>query len=401
MDFTSPSEADVDMMQDDSMLGFGHQHLQQQQQPQHMGSLVIDTQQNFASPFAPELIPGLAPGALQPPNGQNTFPASVEAYAMAMGIKLEGGPDELPPSTPLAHMQAPVNAFNLQPASDMAKIQANAAYFDDLYRRAGSEMDLSSGANPTSMTLPAGIGSGMNSFVGANSVAAANFGRSNDLEFGDMNRLYNPGAYGGGAPLQMHKPGAIGLDKFAPRIMQHDGSMISQTLSPEMLATMNNGHNFDNLNEEEKQAMMKEEKSRERNRDHSRKSRLRKKEFVESLKHEVSQLQIYQQICEQCLDLIALVNQDAIFMYSSAAYSRVLGYQGHQLIAGQTSFLDLVHPENVQEVRSVFQKFSALGESKKFQFRIKSVEGEYFRAETSACMTDKGVVCSTRVDRDV
>lgn len=149
----------------------------------------------------------------------------------------------------------------------------------------------------------------------------------------------------------------------------------------------------DNLNEEEKQAMMKEEKSRERNRDHSRKSRLRKKEFVESLKHEVSQLQIYQQICEQCLDLIALVSQDAIFMYSSAAYSRVLGYQGHQLIAGQTSFLDLVHPvsvciflvlrpvrraltcsvvanvvtlqENVQEVRSVFQKFSALGESRK------------------------------------
>lgn len=35
------------------------------------------------------------------------------------------------------------------------------------------------------------------------------------------------------------------------------------------------------------------------------------------------------------------------------------------------------------------------------QFRIKSVEGEYFRAETAACMTDKGVVCSTRVDRDI
>lgn len=98
------------------------------------------------------------------------------------------------------------------------------------------------------------------------------------------------------------------------------------------------------LNEDEQQAILKEEKSRERNRDHSRKSRLRKKEFVESLKHEVNQLQIYQQICEQCLDLIALVSQDAIFMYSSAAYSRVLGYQGHQIVAGQTSFLDLVHP---------------------------------------------------------
>lgn len=102
----------------------------------------------------------------------------------------------------------------------------------------------------------------------------------------------------------------------------------------------------DGLNEEEKAALLKEEKSRERNRDHSRKSRLRKKEFVESLKHEVQQLQIYQQICEQCLDLIALVSADssAIFLYSSSAYTRVLGYQGHQLIPGQTSFLDLVHP---------------------------------------------------------
>lgn len=35
------------------------------------------------------------------------------------------------------------------------------------------------------------------------------------------------------------------------------------------------------------------------------------------------------------------------------------------------------------------------------QFRIKSVDGEYFRAETVACMTDKGVVCSTRVDRPI
>lgn len=106
-------------------------------------------------------------------------------------------------------------------------------------------------------------------------------------------------------------------------------------------------HNSGDLNEDEQQAILKEEKSRERNRDHSRKSRLRKKEFVESLKHEVNQLQIYQQICEQCLDLIALVSQDAIFMYSSAAYSRVLGYQGHQIVAGQTSFLDLVHPVRI------------------------------------------------------
>lgn len=96
----------------------------------------------------------------------------------------------------------------------------------------------------------------------------------------------------------------------------------SQTLPPEIISAMiknNPAHNFENLSEDEKQALIKEEKSRERNRDHSRKSRLRKKEFVESLKHEVGQLQVYQQICEQCMDCIALVAAEASAVFLSRA----------------------------------------------------------------------------------
>lgn len=35
------------------------------------------------------------------------------------------------------------------------------------------------------------------------------------------------------------------------------------------------------------------------------------------------------------------------------------------------------------------------------RFRIKAADGEYFRAETSARVSDKGLICSTRVDREL
>lgn len=276
MDFAS--EADVDMMHDSDMLGgamqFGHQHQQahqhhvQQQQAHHsqqqaqlaMGGLVIDTQQGGfgANPFGATMIPGLAPGALQPqPQQQSqggqggTFPSSVEEYAALMGIKLEGPNEEISPSTPMAHMPPAVNAFNLQPAPDMAKIQANTDYFDNLYRRASSELDVPGGT--TSMTLPAGIGSGMNTanmFVGGGipgvvPTSSPLYDRTSELAFGEMNRMYDPSSGYSGAPVPMHKPNIMAIDKFAPRM--HHEPLGSQTLSPEMLSAMiksNNGHSF-------------------------------------------------------------------------------------------------------------------------------------------------------------
>lgn len=256
MEFSS--EADVDMMHESELLGFGHPH-------PHMalnGALPVDAAppQGFPGAFG---IPGALPPHQQQPQqatGGGAFPASVEEYAALMGIKLEGPGEELPNG---AHMGAPPAApFGMQPAPDLAKIQANTDYFDALYRRASNELDVPGGA--TSMTLPAGIGSGMNTsamFVGAAAGGAPAtsplYDRASELAFNDVNRMYDPSSgYPGGAgvgvsAMQMHKPNLMAMDKFGGRGMilqptQHE-SLGSQTLSPEMLSAMiksNNGHGF-------------------------------------------------------------------------------------------------------------------------------------------------------------
>ncbi|RLN06690.1 hypothetical protein BBJ28_00003026 [Nothophytophthora sp. Chile5] len=360
MEFSAPNEADVDMaMHDDAMLNpnlaaqYGGHH------PQAARPLPVHGGMNSGQ-FPGVYVPGLNPMD-QPQQGGGD---AMEEYARLMGIKVEMEGD---PSA---------GAFGVPPPQDLAKIQANAAYFENLISRDRTDgvSDMEDSSNVTSMTLPAGIGSGLNGpFLGAPPM----FNPTPELGFADAggSRLYDPNAR-----FQMQQqPQYGGPENPQQRGLLPPQLVGSQTLPPEVISAMiksNPPQNFESLSEDERQALLKEEKSRERNRDHSRKSRLRKKEFVESLKHEVGQLQVYQQICEQCLDCIALVSAEssAIFLYSSAAYTRVLGYQPHQIVPGQTSFLDLVHP---------------------------SMEGEYFRAETSARLAEKGVVCSTRVDREV
>ncbi|CAH0488267.1 unnamed protein product [Peronospora farinosa] len=393
MDFSSPNESDVDMMHDDSMLNvnlsaqYGHHHQHQRSLPPHPSISGMNSDPHAVFPGV--YVPGLNPME-QPQQGD-----AMEEYARLMGIKVENdGPN------------VNTTAFGVPSATnDLTKIQANAAYFENLINRDRNDT-MDEGNNVTSMTLPAGIGGGMNGQFMAAPMAPTPpmYNPNSELAFqdgGGGSRLYDPSS---GFPRQspsmpFHKGPQVRQGILPPDMVG------SQTLPPEIISAMiknNSSHNFDNLSEDEKQALIKEEKSRERNRDHSRKSRLRKKEFVESLKHEVGQLQVYQQICEQCMDCIALVAAEAsaIFLFSSAAYTRVLGYQNHQIVPGQTSFLDMVHPDNVQEVRAVFMKLNTLGETHRFKFRIKSMDGEYFNAETTARMAEKGVVCSTRVDRD-
>ncbi|OWZ07061.1 hypothetical protein PHMEG_00020597 [Phytophthora megakarya] len=384
MDFP-PNESDVDMMHDDSMLNanlaaqYGHPQ-GQRPLPPHPGlpNMSADPQNVFPGVY----VPGLNPMD-QPQQGD-----AMEEYARLMGIKVENDDPNVN-----------ANAFG----NDMSKIQANAAYFENLINR-DRDAAMDDGNNVTSMTLPAGLGGGMNGFMGAPMAPTPPMYNPNtELAFQDGgSRLYDPssGFPGQNPPLPFHKGPQVRPGMLPPDMVG------SQTLPPEIISAMiknNPSHNFENLSEDEKQALIKEEKSRERNRDHSRKSRLRKKEFVESLKHEVGQLQVYQQICEQCMDCIALVAAEAsaVFLFSSAAYTRVLGYQNHQIVPGQTSFLDMVHPDNVQEVRAVFTKLNTLGETHRFKFRIKSTDGEFFNAETTARLAEKGVVCSTRVDRDI
>lgn len=422
MDFSAPSEADVDMaIHDDALLDINLAAQYGAPGSGHGGALMGN---GLADAFIAGMIPGVAPlgghaqqqghHQQQQPNqlhAQQQGYGSVEEYAALMGIKLENNQDDIA-GAPMGHLQSPMNQFGVQSNADPAKIQANAAYFENLYRERVGMMNGDVNGNVTSMTLPAGVGSGVNPQAmfqpGPGHHSGGVYDRSTELAYNQMNqRMYDPssGFAGSGpapVPVAMHKPAAH-------RVVQQHGmhDLGAQTLSPEILSAMikNNNqtmHNYENMSEDERAALLKEEKSRERNRDHSRKSRLRKKEYVENLKQEVQQLQIYQQICEHSQDLIAMITADpkALFIYTSAAHARVIGFQTQHLVPGQTSFYDLVHPDHVADVRSILQRLENVGDSNRFRFRIKSVEGEYFDAETVVRMADTGIVCSTRVNRD-
>ncbi|CAM9637614.1 unnamed protein product, partial [Laminaria digitata] len=90
--------------------------------------------------------------------------------------------------------------------------------------------------------------------------------------------------------------------------------------------------------------------NRERNRDHSRRSRERKKALVEGLKKQVSELGPYRLLVEEAHDLISAHSTDinAVFTFASGGFDRLLGMDPSGLLG--VSFLELVDPNDSQEV---------------------------------------------------
>ncbi len=107
--------------------------------------------------------------------------------------------------------------------------------------------------------------------------------------------------------------------------------------------------------------LLKADKSRERNRDHSRKSRLRKKAFVECLKTEVryeylhiyvdkyshiyicaqvKQLQQYKEVCEHNPDIVLLLSGhvERKILFCTSALTRLLGYPEEKILSEAPSF---------------------------------------------------------------
>lgn len=190
MDFTAPNESDVDMMHDDSMLNanlaaqYGHPQQQQRPLPPHPGipGLSADPQNVFPGVY----VPGLNP--MDQPQQAD----AMEEYARLMGIKVENDDPNVN-----------ANAFGVPgPNNDMTKIQANAAYFENLISRDRNDA-MDDGNNVTSMTLPAGLGSGMNGFLGAPMAPAPPMYNPNtELAFQDGgSRLYDPSS---GFPARTH-----------------------------------------------------------------------------------------------------------------------------------------------------------------------------------------------------
>nr|CCA20678.1 conserved hypothetical protein [Albugo laibachii Nc14] len=380
--------------------------------------------------FSASLVPGVSNSSAETPGNFQ----SVEEYAALMGITLDT--NNVHPNTNEHSASYYSQSAEHQPSSsELAKIQANAQYLESLCR----PRDTLSSNNATSMTLPAGIGSGLggasSNLFGNSNPSTSTYGQSSTVEYAPAGLNGGGGLYNPNQPSVVPSSGLfslqhsndnkiahLGLAGSVPGVLPtshpnssamngllaptqpfgpvnnphqrwlHQHELGSQTLSPEVLNAMlkNNVHahqRYAVMKEEEKAALLKEEKSRERNRDHSRKSRLRKKEFVENLKHEVQQLHIYQELCEQCSDLIAMLSTEMpgyIFAYRSTAHARLLGYEMESIVIGQSSFLDFVHSGDLSDVKRHFEALSGPRDFTIFTFRIKMANGSYLRAETSA-----------------
>ncbi|ETV68165.1 hypothetical protein H257_15894 [Aphanomyces astaci] len=360
--------------------------------------------QAYASQF------GLKQPTMQMEGGVNNNQhgdTSVEAYAALMGVKLES-----PRSMHKQHYQA----------NDMSRAQLNAQFFESFSQQ--SAMPPSAGGpsghlhgqnNMTSMTLPAGIGGGfhMNHHlqglvpVDTTSAAAPAQLRAADHHAFDAKHTTADALVDGNVRIKAEKS------------FQFGGAVGSQTLSPEMLSSMIQSNrqstadmtsqsfgsggtwNASDVDFDKDSVVSKADKSRERNRDHSRKSRLRKKAFVECLKTEVKQLQMYKDLCEQNADLIAMVSldQDRKVTYLTASYNRVLGYHEKKVVHDDVSMFDLMHPDDVARVRSELNRVTKYQDILGVPYQPKHSKGMYWKGELNARMCDQGIVLTTRVQR--
>lgn len=288
----------------------------------------------------------LYPGVFVPGTtmmGNTSQGINMDEYARLMGVELAVPSEQ--------QTLAAVNAMQ----GNMTKMHASQAYFDNFARQRINMLGIfdenvgsSNVHDATSMTLPAGVGNGFggaNGNFNAQAIGAVYTPPTPKPDFAEMPIVYDisVGVLGAGTrhnTQDVASPMGVGRTHVT-----------SQTLPTDMFSMRmkEDPHLFVDMDEDDELALMREARSRERNRDHSRKSRLRKKEFVEALKQEAAHLQMYREMCENSADLLALMTPEpsAILLYLSSSYMRVLGYERHQLEPGETSFLDFVHPASV------------------------------------------------------
>jgi hypothetical protein len=123
--------------------------------------------------------------------------------------------------------------------------------------------------------------------------------------------------------------------------------------------------------------------TRERNRDHSRKSRIRKKAFIEGMKKQVDDLKIFQMLAEDAGDLISILfgNEQATVKFAGSAFQRELGHDPASLQG--MSFFKIIHDDDAKAVRAAVQKARICSDASKCSFQIQHASGHYLRAEAS------------------
>jgi PAS domain S-box-containing protein len=141
----------------------------------------------------------------------------------------------------------------------------------------------------------------------------------------------------------------------------------------------------------------KEETIRERNRAHSRKSRMRKKVLLQTLQHELLKLEVFRSIVENCHEMIS-VHSTCLqfnFLMASSGFGRLLGYNPHELI-GQSIFC-LVHLEDSLLVSSTLRNVLSVGETSKIEYRCKHMDGSCKLVQSSARLSNEGIICVSRI----
>ncbi|CBN77046.1 conserved unknown protein [Ectocarpus siliculosus] len=142
----------------------------------------------------------------------------------------------------------------------------------------------------------------------------------------------------------------------------------------------------------------KTRRSREKNRDHSRRSRQRKKAQLEGLKQASIDLGPYRMLVEQAHDMISVhsADADAFFALASGAFYRQLGFEPTKMLGA--SLLDLVETKDVQAVVQAIMDTLSRGGIKQVQYRMRPPsDGDAVEVETSFRMASRRLLAITRI----
>ncbi|CAM9602569.1 unnamed protein product, partial [Ectocarpus sp. 8 AP-2014] len=165
-------------------------------------------------------------------------------------------------------------------------------------------------------------------------------------------------------------------------------------------SSWNSGNSIDDPPEVDNKVLTPEERlerNRIRNRDHSRRSRQRKKALVEGMKDQVTELGAYRMLVEQAHDLISAHTTDdrTVFLYASNAFQRVLGISTEDLLGVQ--LIHLVHPDDAGRVTEALRRALLCTQvTQVVVYRLRHQQQE-FTVESSFRVVPTKLVAITRV----
>ena len=89
----------------------------------------------------------------------------------------------------------------------------------------------------------------------------------------------------------------------------------------------------------------------------------------------------YRRIAENMSDLVSDVNADGFFQYLSPSHQRILGYRPEDLLG--TAAFDKIHPDDKDQVLSVFMEGVMTKTDRKFEYRYRHADGHYIWMRSS------------------